>query len=73
MSARWRSRPIGSSTSQGTKATRLPHQELARHFRYLKTENQILRSKLPKRTPVTLRNGTGWSGSARSWETPSAN
>ncbi len=29
------------------------HQELARHVRYLKIENEILRSKLPKRVPVT--------------------
>jgi len=28
-------------------------QELARQVNYLKTENQILRSKLPKRVPVT--------------------
>ena len=27
--------------------------ELARHVRYLKIENEILRSKLPKRVPVT--------------------
>lgn len=31
------------------------HQEMARHVRYLKVENQILRSKLPKRVPVTLK------------------
>ncbi len=31
------------------------HQELARHVRYLKIENEILRSKLPKRVPVTLK------------------
>jgi putative transposase len=31
------------------------HQEPARHVHYLKTENQILRSKLPKRVPVTLK------------------
>jgi len=31
------------------------HQELARHVRYLKVENQILRSMLPKRVPVTLK------------------
>jgi putative transposase len=31
------------------------HQELARHVRYLKIENQILRSKLPKRVPVTVK------------------
>ena len=31
------------------------HQELAAQVRYLKTENQILRSKLPKRAPVTRR------------------
>lgn len=31
------------------------HQELARHVRYLKTENQILRRKFPKRVPVTLK------------------
>jgi putative transposase len=30
-------------------------QELARHVRYLKIENEILRSKLPKRVPVTLK------------------
>ncbi len=29
--------------------------ELARHVRYLKIENEILRSKLPKRVPVTLK------------------
>ncbi|MBX3452827.1 MAG: hypothetical protein KF777_25040, partial [Planctomycetaceae bacterium] len=31
------------------------HQELARHVRFLKTENQILRSKLPKRVPITVK------------------
>jgi len=29
--------------------------ELARHVQYLKIENQILRSKLPARVPVTLK------------------
>ena len=42
---------------------------LVRHVQYLKAENEILRSKLPKVVSVTPRSATAWSawagGSAR--------
>ncbi|MEZ6073167.1 MAG: hypothetical protein R3C10_23595 [Pirellulales bacterium] len=31
--------------------------QLAAYLRYLKTENQVLRSKLPRRVPVTVSSG----------------
>lgn len=33
-----------------------PRQKLARHVRYLKIENQILRRTLPRRVPVTAKD-----------------
>ncbi len=44
---------------------RATRQEMARQLQYLKIENEILRSKLPKQVPVTQN---GWGRQLSFWK-----